>query len=68
MTTPRRQRQLRLRVASLLDEDYGFVVSTDEELAQSENDVCSCGRTRGDHEGPEGLVAAGKCRKFREML
>lgn len=68
MSNPRRQRQLRLRVAALLDDDYGFVVSTDEELAQSENDVCRCGSRRGDHDGSEGLVAQGKCRKFREML
>lgn len=67
MTSPRRQRQLRLRVATLLDDDYGFVVSEDEALAESENDVCRCGGRRGDHEGPEGLVEAGKCRKFREM-
>lgn len=68
MTSPRRPRHLRLRVASLLDEEFGIITSEDEELSASENDVCRCGSRRGDHEGPEGLESQGKCRKFREML
>jgi hypothetical protein len=61
---PRRSR----RVGSLLDETYAFVESPRDELSEGENDLCRCGVTRGGHEGEGGVIAAGKCRGFREAL
>jgi len=63
-----RRPRLRIRTASLLDDDFGIIESEDESLAASESDICRCGATRRDHDGPEGLIEQGKCRKFREML
>jgi len=55
-------------LASVLDDPFSLIESADDDLSASDNDICRCGATRKEHEGPEGLVEAGKCKKFREAL